>query len=113
MLIKKGYSSKVLECRAKNCLAINHTKSVSSVNSSIIITYVVFECVLIPSFDNIDFGPNNKKYQDHIVCSYGHKLIYVDEEYSRPYKSYFGEDVIEKFISDTHYQVPFYCYFAS
>ena len=26
-----------------------------------------FECVLIPSTDNIDFGPNTKEYQDHIV----------------------------------------------
>ena len=27
--------------------------------------------VLIPSTDNVSFGPNTKIYQDHIVCSYG------------------------------------------
>ena len=28
-----------------------------------------------------------KKYQDHIVCSYGYTLRCVDEQYSKPYKS--------------------------
>ena len=27
----------------------------------------------------INFGPKTKKYQDHIVCSYGYKLICVDD----------------------------------
>ena len=40
--------------------------------------YDHFECVLVPSADNIDFGPNIKKIQDRIICSYGYKLIYVD-----------------------------------
>ena len=43
------------------------------------IIYGDFEFVLIPSTDNIDFGLNIKKYQDHIFCSYGSKLIYADE----------------------------------
>ena len=25
-----------------------------------------------------------KKYQDHIICSYGYKLIGVDEQYGKP-----------------------------
>lgn len=36
----------------------------------------------------------------HIVCSFGYKLICIDGEYSRPYKYYFGEDAVSKFISD-------------
>ena len=36
----------------------------------------------------------------HIVCSFGYKLICIDGEYSRPYKYYFGEDAVGKFISD-------------
>ena len=40
--------------------------------------YDHFECVLVPSADNIDFEPNIKKIQDRIICSYGYKLIYVD-----------------------------------
>ena len=29
-----------------------------------------FECVLIPSTANINFGPNTKNYQDRIVLTY-------------------------------------------
>ena len=47
----------------------------------------------------INFGPKTKKYQDHIVCSYGYKLICVDERYNKPYKTYFGEDAFDKFIN--------------
>ena len=52
--------------------------------------YGDFECMLIPSIDNIGFSSNTKKYQDHVVCSYGYKLIYVG--------TYFGEDTIDKFL---------------
>ena len=44
--------------------------------------------------------PNNKKNQDHIVCIYGYKLICVDDQYSKPYKIYFGENAIDKFLID-------------
>ena len=56
-----------------------------------------FECVLIPSTDYIDFDPNTKKYQDHIVFSYGYKLICVDDRYSKSDKTYFGGDAIDTF----------------
>ena len=35
--------------------------------------------VLIFSTDNIIFGTNTKKHKDHIVCSYGYKLLCADE----------------------------------
>ena len=87
--------SKVLECHAKKCLAVNHIKSVSlpeedaSINfqnfkrltKAPFIIYGDFECVLVPSTDNINFGPNTKKYQDHVVSSNGYKLICIDERY--------------------------------
>ena len=76
-------TSRVLESDVKNCLAINHTKPVLlpeenvSVNfqnfkrltKAPFIIYGDFECVLIPSIDNIYFGTNTKKYHDHTVCS--------------------------------------------
>ena len=34
-----------------------------------------FECVLIPSTANINFGPNTENYQDRIVLTYGFKLM--------------------------------------
>ena len=61
--------------------------------------YGDFECPLILT-DNIDFGPNIKKYPDHIVCSYGYKMICVDDRHSKLYKTYFGEDRIDKFLYD-------------
>ena len=42
---------------------------------ALFIIYDYFECVLILSTDNINFGPNTKKYQNHIVCNCSHKLI--------------------------------------
>ena len=107
-------SLRILECHIKSILAINHTKSVLLPEENQYINFQNFkrlakalfqmygdvECVLIPLTDNIDFGPNTKKYQDHIVCSYGYKLIYVDERYLKPFKTYIGEDAIDKFLND-------------
>ena len=64
------------------------------------IIYCDLESILILSTDNIDFVPNTKKYQDHIVCSYGYKLECLDDQYSKPYKAYFGEDTIGKCLND-------------
>ena len=107
-------SSRVLQCCLKICLAINNTKSVSlpeeieygnfqnfkRLTKALFIIYWDFECLLIPSTDNIDFGPDTKKYQNHVVCIYGYKLICVDGQYSKSYETYFGEDAIDKFLND-------------
>ena len=37
-----------------------------------------FGCALIHSTDNISFGLNTRKYQGHIVSSYGSNLICVN-----------------------------------
>ena len=39
------------------------------------------------------------KYQKHVACSYGYKLICVDDTFSKPLKSYLGEDTVYNFIS--------------
>ena len=64
------------------------------------IIYADFECVLIPSTDNINSAPHNKKFQDHFVCSYGSKLICVNERYNKTYETYSGEDPIDKFLNN-------------
>ena len=64
-------------------------------------TYADFESILVPE-DNGKQNPNESytnKYQKHIACSYGYKLICVDDEFSKPFKSYLGEDAIYNFIS--------------
>ena len=40
-----------------------------------------------------------KKYQKHVACSYGYKLVCVDNKFSKPFKSYLGEDVVYNFLS--------------
>ena len=34
------------------------------------------------------------KYQKHIACSYGCKLVCVDDEFSKPFKTHSGEDFV-------------------
>ena len=46
------------------------------------------------------FRPNTERYQDHIVSSSGYKLVYVDQRFSAPYKTYFDEDSIDKFSNN-------------
>ena len=41
-----------------------------------------------------------QKYQDNIAYSYGCKLICVDDRYCKPNKTWFGEDVAGKRLSD-------------
>ena len=39
------------------------------------------------------------KYQKHVACSYDHKLVCVDDKFSKSFKSYFGKDSVYNFIS--------------
>lgn len=79
------FNSKVLECPVKKFLETNHKKSVLVPEEGIFslilkrLTKVpfinygdCFECVLMPLTDEIHFCPSTKKYQYHIVCSYGY-----------------------------------------
>ena len=49
-------------------------------------------CIKI-NINNIDLDTNTEKHQDH-TWSYGMKITSVDERYSKPYQTYFGEDEI-------------------
>ena len=59
-------------------------------------TILDLESVLIPSTDNIDFDSDAGKYQGDIISSYDYKSICLDERYNKPYKTYFGQDTIDK-----------------
>ena len=62
--------------------------------------YADFESILVPK----DNGKQNSKqsytnkYQKHIACSYGYKLVCVDDKFSKPLKTYLGEDAVYNFI---------------
>ena len=59
--------------------------------------YTDFESIIIAPEDNGKLNPEEsytKKYQIHVACSYGNKLVCVDE----PFHSYLGKDAVYSFI---------------
>ena len=41
---------------------------------------------------------DSKKYQKHVVCSYGYKLVFVDDKFGKPFKSQWDKDTSYNFI---------------
>ena len=39
------------------------------------------------------------KYQKHIVCTYGFKLVCVDDKFGELFKAYLGENAVYNFIN--------------
>ena len=76
-------------------------KNVERKIKSPFLIYVNFESILVPE----DKGKqdSNESYtnkcQKHVACSHGYKLVCVDEEVSKPFKSYLGVDSAYNFIS--------------
>ena len=63
--------------------------------------YADFESILVPE-DNRKQNVNESytnKYKKHVVFSYGYKLVFVDDKFSKLCKSYLGEEVVYNFIS--------------
>ena len=40
------------------------------------------------------------KYQKHIACRYGYKLVCLDDKFSKLFKTYLGEDTLYNFINN-------------
>ena len=64
--------------------------------------YEDLERILVPE----DKGKQNpyKSYtknikQKHVAFRYGYKLVCVDDKFSKPFKSYSGEDTVYNFIN--------------
>ena len=60
-----------------------------------------FESVLMPE-DNGKQNPNEtytSKYQKHVPCSCGYKLVCVGDKFREPFESYLGENAVYNFIS--------------
>ena len=63
--------------------------------------YADFESILIPENNgkqNLDESYINK-YQTHVAYSYAYRLVYVDDTFSKPFKSYLGQDAVYNFIN--------------
>ena len=41
----------------------------------------------------------SNKYKKYVACSYGYKLVCVDDNFSKSYKSYLSEEVVYNFIN--------------
>ena len=98
-------TEEVLKRHIKNCFKINDEQTIKKpkngeyvkfknferkIKSSFMI-YADFENILVPG-DNRKQNPNESytnKYQKHAACSYGYKLVCVDDKLSKPFKSYF------------------------
>ena len=62
--------------------------------------YAGFESILVPEDNEKQNSeePYMNKYQKHDACSYGYKLVCVDDKFSKPFKSYLGEDAVYNLI---------------
>ena len=68
---------------------------------SLFIIYVDFESIFVPE-NNGNQNPEESytnKYQKHIACSYGYKLVCVDDKFSQLFKTYSGKDSVYSFIN--------------
>ena len=43
---------------------------------------------------------DSKKYQKHVACSYGYKLVFVDDKFGKPFKSHWDKDISYNFINN-------------
>ena len=104
-----------LKCHIKDCFKINDKQTIKmpkkgayikfkdferKIKSPFMI-YVDFESILVPK-DNGKQNPNESytsQCKKHVTCSYGYKLVCVDDKFSKLFKSYLGQDAVYNFIS--------------
>ena len=63
--------------------------------------YDDFESILVPEYNGKQ-DPDESyttKYQNHVGCSFGYILVSVNDQFSKPFKSYSGQDAVYKFIT--------------
>ena len=113
--LKAFSTEEILKSHIKDCFKINGTQRIimpkkdeyvkfrkyeRRIRSPFTI-YTNFESILMPEHNgkqNPEESYTNK-YQEQIACSYGYKLVCVDDEFSQSFKIYLGEDVLYNFIN--------------
>ena len=100
----------------ENCIVINGKQSVKLREEFIIFKnysrqmfvpfkiYADFECILKETKksgdDFVDEGSSStRKYQNHIPCGFGYKVVCIDDRFSKNVVVYRGKNCINKFIS--------------
>ena len=108
-------TEEILKCHIKDCFKINGQKKIimpekgkyvrlknyERKKRSLYIIYADFESILVPK-DNGKQNPEDSyanKCKKHIACSYGYKFGCVDDKFSKPFETYFGEDAVYNFIN--------------
>ena len=63
--------------------------------------YGDFEIIFVPDDHGKKYPEESytNNYQKHIACSYGYKLVCVDDKFSKPFKTYLGKDAVYNFIN--------------
>ena len=108
-------TEEILKRHIKDCFKINGKQTIKMPKNgeyvkfknferkikSTFLIYADFESILVPE-DNEKKNPNESytnKYKKHVACSYGYKLVCVDDKFSKSFKSYLGEDAFYNFIN--------------
>ena len=99
-----------IKCHIKDCFKINGKQTIKMPKKDEYVKFKNFErriksafmicedfkSILVPE-DNGKQNPNEfytNKYKKHIACSYGYKLVCVDDKFGKPFKSHLGEDAV-------------------
>ena len=118
-------SKELLENHSPDCFALNGTQKIELPAPGSKVFFKNYHRMQpVPFVISADFeavtkkiktcSQNNEKsytdpYEEYQPCGYGYKVICRgDPSYSRPYQSYRGEDVIEKFIENINIEAE-YC----
>ena len=105
----------LLKRHIKNCFKINGKRRIIMPKNGEYIKFKNYErkitspFIIYADFESV-LGPENNrkqnsedsyasKYQKQIVCSYGYKLVCVDDKFSKPFKTYLGEVAVYNFIN--------------
>ena len=84
------------------CLKYVKLKNYERKIKSPFIIYADFEKIFVPH-NNGKQSPKESytnKYQKHIACSYGYKLVFVDDKFSKLLKTYIGKDAVYNLINN-------------
>ena len=108
-------SEEILNCHINVCFKINgkqkikvpikgqyvRFKNYERKIKLLFMSYADFESILVAkNFEKQNPNePYTKIYQKYIACSFSYKLLWVDDTFSKPFKSYLGEDAVYNFIN--------------
>ena len=92
---------KLMVNKSLRCLKKVNTLYCERKTKSSFMIYADFESILVPE-DNVKQNSEDSytnKYQKHVACSYGYKLVFVGYKFSKRFRFYLGEDAVYNFIN--------------